>query len=429
VIVASLLAAALGATAPADTLTADYTVGGVHVIQRRTDANDVVAVDLYLLGGAQQLTADNEGIEALALKAAQYGTSAYPGQAWRRAMARTGSVVVVGPESDWTLVGFRGVVEQFDSTWAVFADLLVHPALDSSSVAVARQHMTLAARARDISPDGALSVLADNVAFAGHPYGLEPEGTETSLAKLSPAIVQRYAREQYVTSRMLLVVVGNVSRAAIEAAVVKTLGVLPAGGYTWHPPAPVAPRPAPSITLVQRSVSTNYLLGYFQGPPVTSHDYLAFEVATELLGARLSNAIRQQRSLSYAAHSPFLGRAVAAGGIYVSTPLPMEVLPIVRATLDSMRTMEISSQALTYFTRQFVTGYLASNSSNAAQAGSLAEAQIYQGDYHKARDEQKALRSLSPMAVQFAARTYMRNTQFVFLGDTSLVRGIRVNGM
>jgi len=101
----------------------------------------------------------------------------------------------------------------------------------------------------------------------------------------------------------------------------------------------------------------------------------------------------------------------------------------VRPEMETLRWYEISFGQLDYFTRQFVTGYLASNSSNAAQAASLAEAQIYQGDYRKAREAQKALRGLSPLGVQSAARTYIRNTQFVYLGDTSRVRGIRVNGM
>lgn len=430
-IVAWLGAMSLAAVTPkpADTTTMDYVVGGVHVIQRQVSANDVVAVDLYLLGGTQQLTPTNAGIEALTLRAAEFGTDHYPNRAWQRARARTGSVFLVEPTSDWTLVGFRGLVEQFDSTWALLADCVMHPTLDSSNVAVARQRMILAARARDISPDGALRLLADSVAFTGHPYGLEPEGTEASLSTLSPAALQRYAREQYVTSRMLLIVVGNIPRAAVEAAVTHTLGTLPPGSYTWHPPASVAPRAAPSLTVVQRSTSTNYLLGYFQGPPITSKDYPAFELATHLLGARLSNDIRQERSLSYAASAPFLGRALATGGIYVSTPLPADVMPIVQAVLDTMRSTELPFAGLDYFRRQFVTRALAAKGSNAAQAASLAEAQIYQGDYHKAIEERAPFRDVSPYRLEIVAREYMKNTQFVYLGDTTRMSGVRVKGM
>jgi zinc protease len=413
---------------PVDSGTTDYVVGGVHVIQRRTSANDVVAVHLYFLGGTQQATATTAGIEPLALRAAEYGTDHYPARAWQRARAKTGSVFQIEPTSDWTLVSFRGVAEQFDSTWALLADCILHPTLDSATVAVARQHMILTARARDISPDGALDLLADSVAFTGHPYGLEPSGTEASLAAISPAMLERYAREQYVTSRLLLVVVGNIPRAAIEAAVARTLGTLPAGTYTWHPPDPVAPRNAPSLTVVQRTTATNYLLGYFQGPPITSREYHAFELATYLLGARLSNAIRQERSLSYAAGAPFLGRALASGGIYVTTLYPAEVFPIVRAELDSVRSTEISARGFEYFVRQFETRQLVARGASDAQAAALGEAQIYGGDYRTA-NVTTPFRDVSPYKLMLAANKYMRNTQFVYLGDASRVKGIRVNGM
>jgi zinc protease len=404
-----------------DSVTAGYTVGGLHVIQRRSYVNDIVAVDLYLLGGAQQLTPATAGIEVLALRAAEYGTARYPDRESLRAMMRTGSTFIIEPTSDWTLVGFRGLADQFDSSWAVFADRVVHPTLDSSAVAVAQRRMILAARARDISPDGALVMLADSVAFAGQPYGLEVTGTEASLATLTPAALQRYVRDQFVTSRMLLVVVGSVSRATVESAVARTLGDLPRGRYVWHPPAPAPPRRSQSLTRVERRTSTNYLLGYFQGPPITSPDYPAFELATNLLGARLSNAIRGQRSLSYDARAPFLGRAIAAGGVYVSTPDPAQVLPIVRGVLDTLRTTTLRWLSMDNFVREFVTLYLADNESSAAQAGSLAAAQIYYGDYRKASAAMALLRAVNPYQVKAAAQKYIQNIPFVYLGDTAIL--------
>ena len=74
-------AAALGASAPPDaaaqarrpglgpaagiapdTMTTDFVTRGVRVILRRNAANDVVAANLYLLGGVRQVTADTAGI-------------------------------------------------------------------------------------------------------------------------------------------------------------------------------------------------------------------------------------------------------------------------------------------------------------------------------------------------------------------------------
>jgi hypothetical protein len=57
-----------------DTATERFEVAGVRVILRRNVASDVVAANLYLLGGTQQLTPATAGIEALLLTASERGT-------------------------------------------------------------------------------------------------------------------------------------------------------------------------------------------------------------------------------------------------------------------------------------------------------------------------------------------------------------------
>src|SRR2546426_1638562 len=111
----------LGTSSGGDTLTTSYQVSGVRVIQRVNLATDVVAVRLYLLGGTRQLTERTAGIEALFLRTSEYGTAQFPDEAARRAMARTGSIVSLEPEGDWTVVGFTGLARDLGQARRVFA--------------------------------------------------------------------------------------------------------------------------------------------------------------------------------------------------------------------------------------------------------------------------------------------------------------------
>jgi len=404
-----------------DSTTVTYTVGGVQVIQRMTPTTDVVAVDLYLDGGVQQLTASTAGIEELVLRTAAYGSAHYPGAKSRQAFGRTGSEWVLDPETDWTMVGFRGVLDQFDSSWTVFADRVVHPTLDSSSLALVRDRMIREARLRTLDPEGAGNDLADSLAFEGHPYALKPAGTENSLSSLSPEIVRRYVADDFVTSRMLLVVVGNIPRARLEPLVAATLGTLPAGSYKWSIP-PDVPRHASSLTFLPRVTHTNYILGYFAGPSVKSPDYAAFRIATAILSSRLSSAIRYHADLSYAASAPYQGRAVASGGFYASTNSPMLVMALMRQQLDSMKKADYDAYALNQFAKGYRAGYLMDNETSASQAASLARAQLLEGDYRRAAEELDRLEHVTPLAVTRATKAYMRDIQFVYVGDTTRVR-------
>jgi len=409
-----------GHTVRFDSVTVSYMAGGVQVIQRPNYANDVVAVHLYLLGGTRQLTPATQGIEALLLRASEYGTTNYPGGATREAWGRTGSEIIIDPSEDWTVYGFMGLRQDFDSSWNVWADRLMHPTLSTSAVSLVRGRMISALRRSRDDPDAYVSMLADSVTFAGSPYGLQPAGTEQTLAALDSAALSAYARAQMVTSRMLLVVVGSVDRAAVTAAVTRTLATLPHGTYVWSLPA--APRRMQtSVTFVQRPLQTNYILGLFEGPPASEADLQAFRVATAFLSSRISGAVREERGLSYAAGAPFTELGVSTGGIYVTTTQPGRVLPLIKAQIDSVRQIPVDLLGFNYFTDQFIMDYYGDNMTDEAQADFLARAQLYRGDYHKATDAMNDVRSVSLPRMRAAADRYFRDIHFVYLGDSTRV--------
>ena len=124
--------------AQADSSTSAFDVNGLKVIVRRNTANEVVAANVYLLGGTQQLSPATQGMEALLLAASERGTHNYPKEAVRQATAALGSVFTVEPTEDWTRFGFTSIRATFDSTWSIFADRLTAPTLDSNEVELVR---------------------------------------------------------------------------------------------------------------------------------------------------------------------------------------------------------------------------------------------------------------------------------------------------
>jgi len=405
----------------ADSATTAFTTGGVRVILRRTEGNNVVAANLYLLGGTRDRTPDDAGIEPLLLHVSERGTRRYPGATVRTALARLGSEIVVGPTVDWTVFGLRATVGGLDSTWAIWADRLLHPTLDSAETALVRAQFASAVRQRREDPDALVSYLADSAAFAGHPYGLSPYGTERSIDAITVADLRRFQATQLTTSRMLLVVVGDVSRARVEQLVQGTLATLPRGSYRWTPPPSAPPHATgqPAFVTVSRSLPTNYIQGYFAGPPATSPDYQALRIATAALSGRLFTEIRSRRNLTYAVNAPFVERAQAEGGLYVTTVAPDQVLGIMRTEIGNLQRGTVDPVGLEQLVQQFITQYFLDNETNADQANFLARAELYRGDYRLATKFVDELRAVTPEDVRRVARQYMTGTVFAYVGDPS----------
>jgi zinc protease len=407
--------------AAADTATTTkFDVDGIPVILRRNTANEVVVANLYLLGGTRQLTPQTAGIEAMLLVASERGTKKFPGSAQRQRTARLGSLINIEAGDDWSAIGLHAIRSTFDSTWALLADRVMAPALDAGEVAIVRDQMVTAARQRGTDPDDAATELADSLLHQGHPYSIPTAGTARSLASITVPQMRQYHAQQFVTSRMLLVVVGNVERAQVERLVRSTLATLPRGTYKWTPP-PALPAGSSAVAFDNRPLPTNYLLGYVPGPAATSADYPALRVATAVLSGRLFTEVRSRRNLSYAVESPFLERAYAVGGLYVTTVDPNAVLRIMRDELSALQNEQVESAGLKRLEQQFITEYYLKNETNADQANVLARAELYQGDYRAADRFMEDMRRVTPADVERVARKYLTNFRFAFVGDTTKV--------
>ena len=142
-------------------------IGGAQVIHRSTD-HDIAVVRLFLLGGVRQVTERTAGIEALALRAAEFEA--------QRAVAGAGCRLSLDPGLDWTVVGFTCLDRDVDAGWDALAQLLRAENLTESSVKRAREELLSAARRRNSHPDLHVNAMAMRNAFSDHPYSAYVHG-------------------------------------------------------------------------------------------------------------------------------------------------------------------------------------------------------------------------------------------------------------
>jgi zinc protease len=399
-------------------VTSRFDVNGVTVILRRNTANEVVAANLYLLGGVRQLTEQTAGLEALVLATSERGTKHFPGSAVRERTATLGSTIGIEASDDWSAIGLHSIRSTFDSTWALLADRVMFPTLDPAEFALVKDQFMSVARERRTQPDDAASELVDSLLYAHHPYSVSATGTPESIARITAAQLKQYQAQQFVTSRMLLVVVGNVDRAHVERLVKSTIATLPRGTYKWTPPPP-PPAGGEALAIDNRQLPTNYLLGYAPGPAATSPDYVALRVAAAVLSGRLFTEVRSRRNLSYAVEAPFQEKANAVVGLYVTTVSPNDVLRIMRRELTVLQTETVDPRGLRRLVQQFITEYYLKNETNADQANVLARAELYQGNFMMSDQFMASLIKVTPDDVRRVANEYMKGFRFAYVGDAS----------
>ncbi len=140
-------------------------------------------------------------------------------------------------------------------------------------------------------------------------------------------------------------------------------------------------------------------------------------VATTIVRERIFNEIRVKRSLSYAPDA-FLGsQAANTGGIYFTAVDANQTAQVMLGEIARLQSELTSPDEIKAVAQQFLTTYYMGQETNAAQTGELAEYELIGGGWRNAGDVLGRLRAVTPEDVRRVANTYMRNLQFVVLGN------------
>lgn len=397
-------------------LVTEFEVNGLKVLVKRRAGSQTVATGLFFKGGSRNLTAANAGIESLMLDVATEASVNFPRERLRSELAKTGTAMGSSGNYDYSVLSFTATRTHFDSMWNLFTDVVLRPAFtkDDFDLAKTRRLSGLADDTDD--PDTYLQRLQEQSAYAGHPYLNRPQGTVESVSRLTVEDIRRYHQQALETSRLLLIIVGDLDANDLRQKIVASFGKLPRGNY--RPQAiPQLAFSASTVEVTQRGLPTNYIEGLFTAPPITSPDIFPMHVASATLRDRVFEEVRVKRNLSYAP-SAFLGsQAANVGGIYVSA---VDANQAVRVMLDEIKRLQnqpLEQKDISAVVSQFLTGHYMQQETNAAQALNLAEYELIGGGWRNSLLFLEKLSAVTPAEVQRVAQKYMRNIRFVVLGN------------
>lgn len=398
----------------------EFDVNGLKVLVKRRSNSPTVAIGLFLRGGARNLTAENVGIESFMLGTATEASAKFPREALRRELARTGTQIGSGSNYDFSSLSLATTRAAFDSSWAIFTDVALNPNFAPEDVERVRQQILTGLREKTTDPDSSLTELSERAAYAGQPYANNPSGTLETIARLKTEDLKRYHKDAMQTSRLLLVVVGDIDAAEIRPKIAAAFGSLPRGNYQEKPLANLT-FTTPTVEISARTLPTNYIQGVFGAPSLADPDYYPLQVATTILRDRVFEEVRVRRNLSYAPNAFLNTRGVNIGGIYVSAVDANQATGVMLDEIRKMQDERVDDADISGVVGQYLTTYYIGQETNVAQATNLATYELIGGGWRNSLSFLDKIRAVKPEDVQRVSRKYMRNLRFVVLGNPGSV--------
>jgi predicted Zn-dependent peptidase len=419
-LITALLAVSAPVAAQSRPAIEDFRVAGIRVIHKPITANDVIAVRLYLKGGSAALTPAMAGVEEMIVSTATLGTAKYTKDQFTALSTATGTEIGGEATRDYTVLQLRAVREHWDEAWDLFAQAVAHPTFPKAEVELARAQQVNALKQRTDSPDSYLTLLSDSVTYAGHPFARDPQGTPESVGALTRDDLARWHKRRLTKANLLVVVVGNVSRADVSSKIAAAFGSLPATGGS-APPVPALATAKPTVTVVERQLPTNYIQGLYVTPSRASRDLPALQLAARVLSERLFEEVRTKRNLTYAVGSSLSSGLVGRGTLYVTAVEPDTTLKVILTEVRRLQREPVSRDRLKETMNTYGTNYWMSQETNMGQAQQLGLWELTGGGWRNALTYVDRMRAVTPADVQRVATRYLRNARFVVIGDSAKI--------
>lgn len=398
-------------------LVSEFEVNGLKVLMKRREGSLTVAAGLFIRGGASNINAENAGIETLMLSTATESSAGFPRERMRSELSRMGTVIGSSSNNDYSVLSLAATRMHFDRSWQLFTDVALRPSFTKEDVKLVQDRIVVSLSDDTDTPDVYLQKLQDKIAYAGHPYANSTTGTPETVAKLTPEDLRAYHKKLMETSRLLLVIVGDLNVNEVRTLVESSFGKLPRGTYK--------PAAVPQLAFDKSSVDitpseilkTNYVQGLFTAPSLTSPDIYAMRVASSLLRDRVFEEVRVKRNLSYAPDAFLRTQAANVGGLYVTAVDANQSVRVMLSEIQRLQMEPVSATDIHAVVAQYLTTYYLGQETNAAQAGELAQYELIGGGWRSSIDFLEKLLAVTPADIQRVSQKYMRNIRFVVLGN------------
>lgn len=397
-------------------LVSEFEVNGLKVLVKRREGSVTVAAGLFIRGGSRNINAENAGIESLMLDAATEASASFPRDRMRDEQSRMGTVVSASENNDYSVLALRCTRPNFDRSWQMFTDVGLHPSFTKEDVALVQEKRVVSLRDDTDDPDTYLQRLQERIAYTNHPYLNPVGGTAESVGRLTPDDLRRYHQKVFETSRLLLVIVGDLDSARVKTLVAASFGKLPRGNYVPEQ-MPQLSFEKSTVDVTARNLPTNYVQGLFTAPPPSSPDIYPMRVASSILRDRIFQEVRAKRNLSYAPDFFLRNQGANTGGIYVTAVDANLSVSLMLDEIARLQREPIDNDDIQAVVAQYLTTYYMNQETNAAQASELAAYELLGGGWRNSTVFVEKLSAVTPADVERVARKYMRNIRFVVLGN------------
>ena len=421
---------------------------GIPLYMKVQHANQVFHVSLVLNGASLVTAPEQAGWEKIALATMARSSKNYPYEKAASILDRRSSAITSAVQFEYSTFSLTTLDKYSDELLALWSDMLVNPSFDQSDFDKEKENALLALQAIEQNPWTMTQKIMNEAYFKGHPYGVNPEGTEESIAPMMVGDARDWYEKHFSADRIFLVAVGDFNPAELAYKLEKLLGDIPNLNLGPVPKPPNFPMGSSGSELALGSLITQahdqskgiiYLRGDFSAPAPGSDDFFATTLATRIFSDLLFAVVRDKYGAVYTPSAAIRSYTANYGSIMIyKSDAPQKIKQYIDeavalmaqgrvVSVDPTKTdadgyMELSD-ALDTYKQLYINDYFEAVRTNAAIASLMIRSIKLTGNPADWLKDQNRIEILDASAVYNAFEKYVHNGTFLWVavGDQALL--------
>lgn len=258
---------------------------GLSVIYRQNDAAPVVAFQMWVRVGSGDESESEAGLAHVHEHMLFKGTATRGVGEIARDIESVGGSINAWTSFDQTVYHIVVPSRFAEQGLDVLLDAIANSAFDADELERELEVIHEEIRRSEDIPRRSLSRMLFETAFQAHPYGRPVIGTNESVASFTRDDILSFYRRWYQPRNMNLVVVGDIERAAVDAAVERHFGdTADLGPVSRNARVVEPPQTELRVATEFRDIQDGHLAIAFHVPDLAHEDTPALELLAILLG-------------------------------------------------------------------------------------------------------------------------------------------------
>ncbi len=326
---------------------------------------------------------ERQGLARLASNTMDEGAGPYDSQAFQKALTDHSISLSFSAGRDDFGGGLKMLTRHKDKAIELLGLALTQPRFDQEAIDRMKAANIARIKSSMTEPDWISARLQNDLAYAGHAYGLNAGGTLSTLAAISRADLQNFVKNNLSRDRLHVGVAGDITPQELATILDQLFGALPATAQTSKL-ADIEIQNTGKTYLYKQDIPQSFINLVGPGLDYKDPDYYAGIVMNFILGgsgfgSRLTEEVREKRGLTYGIHSSLFDMDHVSGfsiGLSTENKNAGAALKIISDELEKMRTQGATAEELANAKSYLIGSLPLGLSSTAAIAGALLSLQV-----------------------------------------------------